>query len=75
MIRALAHGSKISRPYEEKEENSAAFLVQGDMWIKIANMVLDTTEDYPDTLDKWMRGPGFDSAWNVVPDKKLKEGL
>lgn len=73
MIRALRHGSIISRPYEEAEEASAAFPVKGDMWVKIANMVLDTTEDHPHTLDKWMRGPGFDQAWDIVPDRVTVE--
>jgi hypothetical protein len=40
------------------------------MWLKIANMVLDSTEDRPSVLDKWMRGPGFENAWDVVPDRK-----
>ena len=70
MIRALNHASIMSAPYETLDENERSFPVKGNMWLKIANMVLDSTEDYSSVLDKWMRGPGFDLAWDVVPDRQ-----
>ncbi|KAK6365026.1 hypothetical protein LTS17_011722 [Exophiala oligosperma] len=72
-IRALHHGSIVCRPYEDSKDETIAskFPIKGtEMWLKIANMVLDSTEDYPGTYDKWMRGPGFDAAWDIVPDRK-----
>ena len=69
MIRALRHGSTVSRIYEAQNDVGGRFPVKGSMWLQIANMVLDSTEDYPDVRDKWMRGPGFDKAWDVVPDR------
>lgn len=39
-------------------------------WLIAAHMVLDSTEDHPTTLGKWMRGPGWEESWHVVPDKK-----
>lgn len=69
MIRALCHASNISKPFESMKGNETTFPVKGDMWLKIGNMVLDSTEDYPSVLDKWIRGPGFDSAWDDVPDR------
>lgn len=70
MIRALCHGTEVGKPYEEQDKDEGRFPIKGDMWLKIANMVLDSTEDYPDVRDKWMRGPGFDGAWDAVPDRK-----
>lgn len=71
MIRALRHGRTVCAPYESSETTASKFPVKGDeMWLKIANMVLDSTEDHPSVLDKWMRGPGFEKAWEVIPDRK-----
>lgn len=67
MIRALKYGSVISHPFEEMNENQSSFPVKGHMWIKIANLCLDSTEDYPDVFDKWLRGSGFEHAWRAVP--------
>ncbi|KAJ9609613.1 hypothetical protein H2200_005941 [Cladophialophora chaetospira] len=64
MIRALNHGAIVCRKYHEE-----TWPIKGFMWIKMANMVLDSTEDHPGVLEKWMRGPGFDKAWDVVPDR------
>ncbi len=37
--------------------------------MEITDRVLDPTEDYSHVRDKWMRGPGYDRAWDVVPDR------
>ncbi|QSS58208.1 hypothetical protein I7I51_07631 [Histoplasma capsulatum] len=37
-IRTLAFGEKLCKPFEEDEKCREAFLVNGDMWIKLANM-------------------------------------
>ena len=69
MIRALRHGAEVSAPYENQPNAATAFPIKGDMWTQIANMVLDSAEDYPSILDKWMRGPGWKEAWAKVPDR------
>jgi hypothetical protein len=57
MIRALHHGCTICAPYETPSETTAAkFPVKGtEMWLKIANMVLDSTEDHQ---ARWTSGCG-----------------
>lgn len=72
-IRALYHGSTVCRPYEDSQDDVVAskFPIKGpEMRLKMANMVLDSTEDSRGVYDKWMRGPGFAAAWDVVPDRK-----
>ena len=73
LIRALNHGCVVSRGFENQKEARDAFPIKGEqMWLKIAHMVLDSTEDHPSVWDKWMRGPGFAKAWDVVPDRVVK---
>ncbi|KAK5075027.1 hypothetical protein LTR64_001232 [Lithohypha guttulata] len=60
-IRAVKHGEEISQAYE-KGEWADAFPVNGDMWLKVACMSLDTTKDLPKD-QKWVFGTGFDQAW------------
>lgn len=40
-------------------------------WITAAHMTLDSTEDHLTTPAKWLRGPGWDEAWEMVPNKKV----
>lgn len=37
-VRTLAYGEKLCKPFELDEKYQEAFLVRGDMWIKLANM-------------------------------------
>ncbi|KAL7270784.1 hypothetical protein RUND412_006495 [Rhizina undulata] len=69
MLRALAHGEKVCRPFLGRE----GFVFQGDMWVKMAAMCMDNVEeDGP----KWIMGCGFDQAWeNFGPRKKYTAGL
>lgn len=67
MVRALNHGQMVCQRYDATEQ----WPIHQNMWIKVANMVLDSTEDHASVLDKWMRGPGFDKAWDVVADKPI----
>ncbi|KAJ9496767.1 hypothetical protein H2202_007841 [Exophiala xenobiotica] len=53
MIRALRHGCVTCTAYETDETTHSKFPVKGDeLWLKIANMVLDSTEDHPSVMDK-----------------------
>lgn len=58
LIRGLAHGEMVCKEFKGK-----MFPVQGDMWLKIAHMALDTTEKEATVLRRWVRGAGFPSQW------------
>ena len=66
MIRALKNGQEAAKPFETGEF-SESFPVKGDMWLKIARMVLDTTKDWPTDL-KFVQFTGFDMIWKLRPD-------
>ncbi|KAK2807166.1 hypothetical protein FQN51_004780 [Onygenales sp. PD_10] len=38
LIRSLAYGEKLCKPFEEEEKYKEAFPIRGDMWVKLANM-------------------------------------
>ncbi|KAF2198855.1 hypothetical protein GQ43DRAFT_442976 [Delitschia confertaspora ATCC 74209] len=61
LVRAIAHGEKVSREWEEGREG---FLVRGDMWLRVGNMAMDSV-----TVgnDEWVRSCGFEEAWKSVP--------
>lgn len=65
--RAVRNGQQISKKWEGKEE----FRVKGEMWEKIANMVIDSVEDDGVT---WVRSAGFDKAWEDYHDRKRPSG-
>lgn len=60
LIRALAHGERVCKPYE----NDDAFRVKGGDWLQLAHMAIDSVEMPGDT---WVRMAGFDEAWEKVP--------
>lgn len=62
LVRALAHGEQVCKPYEDKE----GFMVKGDMWLKLGNMAVDSVEAGGPT---WVRSCGFDEAWKEVPKR------
>ena len=66
LIRALKNGQEAAKPFESGEF-SESFPVKGDMWLKIARMVLDTTKDWP-TDQKFVNFTGFDMGWKIRPD-------
>lgn len=66
MVRALKNGQEASKPFEAGEFGES-FPVKGDMWLKIARMVLDTTKDWP-TDQKFVMFTGFDMGWKIRPD-------
>lgn len=70
-IRALNHGYQICSAAElSTPAMHGHFPFPVESWITAAHMVVDTTEDHPTTLAKWMRGPGWAESWEVIPDKK-----
>lgn len=62
LVRALAHGQQICKPYENKEN----FRIKRDMWLQLGHMAIDSVEGSEPT---WVRSAGFDSAWAKVPDR------
>ena len=59
----MANAEKVSKPFEGKE----GFTLEGDDWLKIAHMVIDSVEIQG---DHWIRSAGFDEAWEQVPERK-----
>ncbi|EMC91151.1 hypothetical protein BAUCODRAFT_80670 [Baudoinia panamericana UAMH 10762] len=60
LIRALAHGAQICKPYEDSSE----FRVKSSDWLPIAHTVLDSVEAGE---PHWVRSAGFDEAWEKIP--------
>ncbi|KAL2062642.1 hypothetical protein VTL71DRAFT_5714 [Oculimacula yallundae] len=56
--RAVANAERLCKPYEK--DGDGVGVVNGFMWEKIGNMVIDSVED---TGDRWIRGAGFPEAW------------
>jgi Questin oxidase-like len=61
-IRALAHGQQASSPFEREE----SWPIQGDSWLKLAHMVIDSVED---DGNHWVRSAGFPQAWEQFHDR------
>lgn len=71
LIRALAHGEALSRSWEENGDLRAMTLpVRHSMWLRMANMAIDSAESEPDIIKRWVRGAGSDAAWAIVGDRK-----
>jgi hypothetical protein len=68
-VRAVAHGEQICMPYE----NDSNFPVKADMWLTIANMIVDSVEvddGKDDGEERWIRTTGDPDAWRNVPDRQ-----
>ncbi|EQL33460.1 hypothetical protein BDFG_04603 [Blastomyces dermatitidis ATCC 26199] len=65
-VRTLAYGEKLCKPFEADEKYQEAFLVRGDMWIKLANMVIDSVQGDD---EMWIRHVGDDRAWEGVAER------
>ena len=65
-VRALANGEKVCGKYEGEKE-SDDWAVKGDMWLKLANMVIDSVED--EGTERWARSVGFSEAWEGFRDR------
>ncbi|KAJ5665229.1 uncharacterized protein N7477_007677 [Penicillium maclennaniae] len=63
MVRALANGEKVCRPYES--QGPQVMPISGDMWLRIGNMAIDSTVEDP----MWVRSTGFDEAWEHLPGR------
>ncbi|EAS31040.3 HypA-like protein [Coccidioides immitis RS] len=62
LMRTLAYAEKACKRYENKD----GFLVKGDMWLKLGNMVADSIQG-PERL--WVMSTGFPEAWEDIPDR------
>ena len=64
LVRALAHGQVICKPYENKD----AFRIKGDMWLQLGHMAIDSVES---PAPKWVRSCGFEAEWAEVGNRPL----
>lgn len=63
-VRALRHGEVVCREWEER--GSEGFLLRGEDWRVLANMVLDSVVEEP----RWVRSCGFEEAWEGVGERE-----
>lgn len=63
LVRSLAHGGEICRPYEGNED----FRVKGPDWLQMGHMAVDSTEKVSPNGERWVRSAGFEKAWEKVP--------
>lgn len=64
LVRAFAHGSKVSQPYETRAE----FKIKAEQWEKLGGMVVDSVEGAGEE-GNWVRSAGFEEAWEKVPKR------
>lgn len=65
-IRALAHGEAFCKKFEAQYRED--FPVQGEMWLKLGHMAIDSVEGYHPE-GSWIRNCGFPKAWEEVPER------
>jgi Questin oxidase-like len=61
-MRNLAHAEVVCSVWQST--NKESFRIQGDMWRKLGNMLIDSVEAGE---PHWIRSAGFDEAWENVP--------
>ena len=67
-VRACLNGERVCRG----REGEKGIVMTGDMWIKLANMVVDSAERKPG--DTWARSVGFDEAWKGFKAREVYKG-
>ncbi|KAM0435148.1 hypothetical protein ACHAPT_003238 [Fusarium lateritium] len=66
LARALILAQRTSKPFENKEWVK----IKGDEeWLKTLHLLVDANENAGDTM--WVRGAGFDQAWDGIPKAKM----
>ena len=66
LVRALAHGEVFCKNFESQYKEE--FPVQGDMWLKLGHMAIDSVEgEHPE--GRWVRNCGFSESWENVPER------
>lgn len=68
--RAVANAERLCKPYEK--DGFGVGVLNGFMWEKIGNMVIDSVED---TGDTWARNVGWAEAWEKYEDRPRKSQL
>ncbi|KAI5792688.1 hypothetical protein FPQ18DRAFT_389265 [Pyronema domesticum] len=64
LVRAAMVGERICGVYEGKEWEERGFAMQGQMWVKMAQMAVDAMENpTADNGTIWIRSAGFEEAW------------
>ena len=69
-VRALYSAEREARDLEARDgkEIPKSLPIQGELWLRVAQMCLDSTAGLP-LDDKWLMGTGFDPLWNRVADE------
>ena len=65
LVRALAHGQRICKPHEDRDE----FRVKHDDWLQMGHMAIDSVENTErfSNVAHWVRSAGFEEAWGGIP--------
>ncbi|PLB51911.1 hypA-like protein [Aspergillus steynii IBT 23096] len=66
LARAVAHGEAACRAFES-QATERGLMITGDMWLKIGNMVMDSTSDQGPL---WVRSTGFEQAWAEFQERR-----
>ncbi|KAH8434572.1 questin oxidase family protein [Aspergillus melleus] len=66
LARAVAHGEDVCRKFES-QATERGLKITGDMWLRIGNMVMDSTSDQGPL---WVRSTGFKEAWAEFPERR-----
>jgi hypothetical protein len=68
LLRTVGAVQKVSEKYGEGMD----LRIEGDMWLKIGHMVVDSVEGYGGKDEpKWGRSVGFDEAWVNIPGRPV----
>ncbi|KAL2697476.1 hypothetical protein AAEP93_011380 [Penicillium crustosum] len=62
-VRALAYGERVCQ-----ESGGQSLPISGDMWLRIGNMVMDSTVEGSEQ-EMWSRYTGFDEAWENLSER------
>ncbi|KAF1998184.1 hypothetical protein P154DRAFT_547018 [Amniculicola lignicola CBS 123094] len=79
LVRALANGEKVCAKFEpretdwslESEREEGKWLVKGDVWRVLGNMVVDSVENGE---PHWVRNAGMEKAWEHINDRDHGSG-
>ncbi|RSL53076.1 hypothetical protein CEP54_010578 [Fusarium duplospermum] len=65
LARALILAKRTTEPFEDKEWVK----IKGDDWLRAMHLLLDANENAGGTM--WVRGAGFDQAWDGIPKARM----
>ncbi|KAJ9605938.1 hypothetical protein H2200_009787 [Cladophialophora chaetospira] len=66
-IRAIKNGEQVAGRFEKSEESELP--INGDLWLRTAQLCYDSTITYIDGEKKWVWGAGFEPMWARIRDE------